>query len=62
LPSATVFLMKNISEFTCPKGRTLADYVSSNTKRNAMIGGTVMSAAFLNNYSLDYFLAPLRDW
>jgi uncharacterized protein YbaP (TraB family) len=33
LPSATVFLVKNISEFTCPKGRTLADYVSPDTAR-----------------------------
>jgi uncharacterized protein len=33
LPGATVFLVKNVSQFTCPKGRTLADYVSTDTTR-----------------------------
>ena len=33
VPGITRFFLKHASEFTCPKGRTLADYVSPETAR-----------------------------
>jgi uncharacterized protein len=52
VPGALRFLLKHASEFTCPKGRTLADYVSLETARQ-------LRKHYGNDYATKEHLTPL---